>query len=47
MLAMARGMDRIVAARGPKVVEFDMIASPPDDATLMKHLLVGPRTRSQ
>jgi hypothetical protein len=41
VLELVRGIDQIVAARGPKVVEFDMVGSPPDEATLNKHLL-GP-----
>lgn len=40
-LALARGMDQIIAARGPKLVFFDMAQSPPSDDTLLKHLL-GP-----
>lgn len=40
-LALARGADRVVVARGKKVVEFDMKNAPPDDETLLAHLL-GP-----
>lgn len=40
-LALARGVDRVVVARGKKVVSFDMRRSPPDDETLLAHLL-GP-----
>lgn len=40
-LALARSVDRIIAARGPKITEFDMKNDPPDDETLLKHLL-GP-----
>jgi arsenate reductase-like glutaredoxin family protein len=40
-LALARSADRVVVARGKKVVTFDMKADPPDDETLLAHLL-GP-----
>jgi hypothetical protein len=40
-LALARTVDRVVAARGKKVVTFDMKKDPPDDETLLTHLL-GP-----
>jgi arsenate reductase-like glutaredoxin family protein len=40
-LALARTVDRVVVARGKKIVEFDMKRSPPDDDTLAAHLL-GP-----
>lgn len=40
-LELAKGMDRIVVARGKKVIRFDMKKEPPDDATLLSHLL-GP-----
>src|SRR4051794_4314456 len=40
-LALARTVDRVVIARGKKVVTFDMNAHPPDDETLAAHLL-GP-----
>ena len=34
-------MDKVVVARGKKVVTFDMRHDPPDDETLAAHLL-GP-----
>src|SRR6516165_4557476 len=40
-LALARTAERVVVARGKKVVTFDMKKSPPDDDTLAAHLL-GP-----
>ncbi len=40
-LEMARGASRIVVAKGKKVVTFDMKKDPPDDETLLKHL-IGP-----
>src|SRR5438445_13501364 len=40
-LALARAAARVVVARGKKVVAFDMKKDPPDDATLLAHLL-GP-----
>ena len=40
-LALARSADRVVVARGKKVVTFDMKSQPPDDETLAAHLL-GP-----
>jgi hypothetical protein len=40
-LALARTAERVVVARGKKVVEFDMRKDPPDDDTLAAHLL-GP-----
>ena len=40
-LALARSAERVVVARGKKVVTFDMKRSPPDDDTLAAHLL-GP-----
>jgi hypothetical protein len=40
-LALARSAARVVAARGKKAVVFDMKADPPDDETLLAHLL-GP-----
>jgi arsenate reductase-like glutaredoxin family protein len=40
-LELARKADRVIAVRGKKVVEFDMKADPPDDETLLAHLL-GP-----
>ena len=40
-LKLARGAARVVAAKGKKLVIFDMKKSPPDDDTLAAHLL-GP-----
>jgi hypothetical protein len=40
-LKLARSVPRVVAARGKKVVVFDMTNDPPDDETLAAHLL-GP-----
>ena len=40
-LALAKSVGRVVAARGKKVVVFDMKKAPPDDDTLSAHLL-GP-----
>ncbi len=40
-LKLARSAARVVAARGKKVVTFDMKNAPPDDDTLATHLL-GP-----
>jgi hypothetical protein len=40
-LALAKTADRIVVARGKKVVSFDMKKAPPDEETLAAHLL-GP-----
>lgn len=40
-LKLARSLERVVAARGKKVVVFDMANDPPDDDTLAAHLL-GP-----
>ena len=40
-LALARAADRVVVARGKKVVTFDMKKDPPDDDTLASYLL-GP-----
>jgi len=40
-LALAKTAERVVIAKGKKVVEFDMKKSPPDDDTLAAHLL-GP-----
>lgn len=34
-------MDKIVVAKGKKIASFDMKKSPPDDETLLAHLL-GP-----
>jgi hypothetical protein len=40
-LKLAKAAGRVVAARGKKVVVFDMKKAPPDDDTLSAHLL-GP-----
>ena len=40
-LALAKASERIVVVKGKKVVEFDMKRNPPDDETLIAHLL-GP-----
>lgn len=40
-LKLACSVGRVVAARGKKVVVFDMTNDPPDDDTLAAHLL-GP-----
>jgi hypothetical protein len=40
-LRIAREAGRIVIAKGKKVVTFDMRKDPPDDATLLAHIL-GP-----
>ena len=40
-LKLARAADRVVVARGKKVVTFDMKKDPPDDDTLVSYLL-GP-----
>lgn len=40
-LALAKTVDTIHVARGKKLVRFDMKKAPPDDATLLSHLL-GP-----
>jgi arsenate reductase-like glutaredoxin family protein len=40
-LKLARSVERVIAARGKKVVVFDMTNDPPDDETLAAHLL-GP-----
>jgi arsenate reductase-like glutaredoxin family protein len=40
-LALVKAADKIVVVKGKKVVEFDMKKSPPDDETLIAHLL-GP-----
>jgi len=40
-LQLARSVKRVIAARGKKVVVFDMTNDPPDDETLAAHLL-GP-----
>ncbi len=38
---MAREADRVVVAKGKKITVFDMKTDPPDDRTLLVHLL-GP-----
>jgi arsenate reductase-like glutaredoxin family protein len=40
-LALARSAGRVVVGKGKKVVAFDMQKDPPDDETLLAHLL-GP-----
>jgi arsenate reductase-like glutaredoxin family protein len=40
-IRLARSAAKVVAARGKKMVTFDMKADPPDDDTLAEHLL-GP-----
>ncbi len=40
-LALAKAAERVVVAKGRKVVTFDMKRDPPDDDTLAAHLL-GP-----
>jgi arsenate reductase-like glutaredoxin family protein len=40
-VALAKTAQRIVVAKGKKVIVFDMKADPPDDDTLAAHLL-GP-----
>ncbi len=40
-MSLVRGVDRVIAARGKNVVYFDMKKNPPDDETLLHHLL-GP-----
>lgn len=40
-LALARSVKQVVVAKGKKVVVFDMVKAPPDDDTLVSHLL-GP-----
>lgn len=40
-LRLARGASTIVVAKGKKVVRFSMKKDPPDDRTLLAHLL-GP-----
>jgi hypothetical protein len=40
-LALAKQAERVVVARGKKVVVFDMKKAPPNDDTLTAHLL-GP-----
>jgi hypothetical protein len=38
-LKLARSVGRVIAARGKKVVVFDMTNDPPDDEMLAAHLL--------
>jgi hypothetical protein len=40
-LKLAKGVGKVVASKGKKVIVFDMKSDPPDDATLAAHLL-GP-----
>ena len=40
-IELARSAERVVAARGKKIVVFDMTNDPPDDDALSAHLL-GP-----
>jgi arsenate reductase-like glutaredoxin family protein len=40
-LALAKSYDKVIAARGKKVVTFDLKKAPPDDDTLAAHIL-GP-----
>lgn len=40
-LQLALSVERVIAARGKKIVVFDMTNDPPDDETLAAHLL-GP-----
>jgi arsenate reductase-like glutaredoxin family protein len=40
-LSLARQSKRVIVAKGKKVLSFDMKKNPPDDETLLKHLL-GP-----
>jgi hypothetical protein len=40
-LALARSVDRVVVGKKKSVVVFDMKKSPPDDETLLAHIL-GP-----
>ena len=40
-LELVRGAGRVVVAKGKKVVTFDMKRDPPDDETLLAHIL-GP-----
>lgn len=40
-MALARSVEKVVVGRGKKVVTFDMKKDPPDDTTLLAHLL-GP-----
>ncbi len=38
---LAREANKVIVAKGKKVVTFDMKKDPPDDATLLAHL-IGP-----
>ncbi len=40
-IKLARSVGRVIAARGKKVIVFDMTNDPPDDDTLAAHIL-GP-----
>jgi len=40
-LELAKSVDKLIVGKGKKVVTFDMKAEPPDDQTLLAHLL-GP-----
>ncbi len=40
-IALLAGMDRLIAARGKSVADFDLKKDRPDDETLLAHLL-GP-----
>jgi arsenate reductase-like glutaredoxin family protein len=43
-LELVRQAGRVVVAKGKKVVDFDMKRDPPDDETLLKHI-IGPSGR--
>jgi arsenate reductase-like glutaredoxin family protein len=40
-LALVRQAGRVVVAKGKKIIDFDMKRDPPDDETLLAHIL-GP-----
>jgi len=40
-LRLARGADKVIVAKGKKIARFDMKKNPPDDDTLLAHIL-GP-----
>jgi arsenate reductase-like glutaredoxin family protein len=40
-LVLARSAEKVIAAKGKKIVVFDMKREPPDDETLLAHIL-GP-----
>lgn len=40
-IALARSADTVIVAKGKKIVRFEMRKNPPDDETLLAHLL-GP-----